>query len=45
VVPIVVPVRSEAEIEKVTISLGREPGGGFVPMPDAFVQVHRPLII
>jgi len=45
VVPIVAPVRSEAEIEKVMISLGREPGGGFVPMPDAFVQVHRALII
>jgi len=29
VVPIVAPVRSEAEIEKVMISLGREPGGGF----------------
>jgi putative tryptophan/tyrosine transport system substrate-binding protein len=45
VVPIVEPIRSEAEIEKVMISLGREPGGSFVPMPDAFVQVHRTLII
>ena len=26
-------------------SLGREPGGGFVVMPDAFVQVHRAQII
>jgi putative ABC transport system substrate-binding protein len=45
VVPIVEHIRSEAEIEKVMISLGREPGGSFVPMPDAFVQVHRALII
>jgi putative ABC transport system substrate-binding protein len=45
VVPIVAPVHSEAEIEKVMISLRDEPGGGFVPMPDAFVQVHRALII
>ena len=45
VAPIVAPVRSEAEIEQVMTSLGREPGGGFVVMPDAFVQVHRATII
>src|SRR6516162_601378 len=32
--PIVAPVHSEAEIETVITSLGREPGGGLVVLPD-----------
>jgi putative tryptophan/tyrosine transport system substrate-binding protein len=43
--PIVAPVHSDVEIEAAIIALGREPGGGLVVMPDAFVQVHRASII
>jgi putative ABC transport system substrate-binding protein len=43
--PIVAPVRSDAEIEATITSLGREPGGGLVVMPDVFVQAHRAQII
>jgi putative ABC transport system substrate-binding protein len=39
------PVRSDVEIETAIITLGREPGGGLVVMPDAFVTVHRAPII
>jgi putative tryptophan/tyrosine transport system substrate-binding protein len=45
VAPIVAPVHSEAEIETVITSLGREPGGGLVVLPDTFSQVHRATII
>ncbi len=45
VAPIVAPVHSEAEIETVITSLGREPGGGLVVLPDTFSQVHRAAII
>jgi putative tryptophan/tyrosine transport system substrate-binding protein len=45
VAPIVAPVHSEAEIETVITSLGREPGGGLVVLPDTFSQVHRTAII
>jgi putative ABC transport system substrate-binding protein len=45
VAPIVAPVHNEGEIEQVIASLGREPSGGLVVMPDAFVQVHRAQII
>jgi putative ABC transport system substrate-binding protein len=38
--PIVVPVRSDAEIESVFTSLGRE-SGGVVVMPDVFLFEHR----
>jgi putative tryptophan/tyrosine transport system substrate-binding protein len=38
-------VHSDAEIETVMTLLGREPGGGLVMMPDAFVLVHRSRII
>ena len=37
VVPITAPVHSDAEIETAIIALGREPGGGLVVMPDAFM--------
>ena len=43
--PIAAPVHSEAEIESVMTSLGREPGGGLVVIPDGFVLVHRAPII
>jgi putative ABC transport system substrate-binding protein len=45
VVPISAPVHSDEEIETAIISLGREPEGGLVVMPDGFTEVHRvPLI-
>jgi putative tryptophan/tyrosine transport system substrate-binding protein len=43
--PIAAVVRSDAEIETVITSLGRDPGGGLVIMPDAFVLTHRSAII
>jgi putative ABC transport system substrate-binding protein len=45
VAPIAAPVHSDAEIETVITSLGREPGGGLVLMPDNFNNVHRASII
>jgi putative ABC transport system substrate-binding protein len=39
------PVDNDAEIETVVASLGREPGGGLVVMPDTFTFVHRAAII
>jgi putative ABC transport system substrate-binding protein len=39
--PIAAPVHSDAEIETVINSLGHEPGGGLVHMPDGFVTNHR----
>jgi putative ABC transport system substrate-binding protein len=43
--PIAAPVRSDAEIETVMISLGREPPSGLVAMPDVFMEQHRELIV
>jgi putative ABC transport system substrate-binding protein len=45
VVPIMVPVHSDAEIEAAIIVLGREPGGGLVVIPDVFTLAHREPII
>jgi ABC-type uncharacterized transport system substrate-binding protein len=45
VVPIVAPVRSNAEIETAIIDLGREPRGGLVGAPDVFMGAHRAPII
>jgi putative tryptophan/tyrosine transport system substrate-binding protein len=45
VVPIIAPVRSDAEIETAIVALGREPGGGLVLIPDLFTFTHRPPII
>lgn len=42
--PIMAPVHNDAEIEQVITSLGREPGSGFVAMPDNFIGVNRALI-
>jgi putative ABC transport system substrate-binding protein len=43
--PIIAHVRSDIEIETAIIALGREPGGGLVVMPDAFMTAHRAPII
>jgi putative ABC transport system substrate-binding protein len=43
--PIIAPVHSEAEIETVITSLGREPGGGLIVVSDAFTVPHRAPII
>jgi putative ABC transport system substrate-binding protein len=45
VAPIAAPVHSDAEIEMVITSLGREPGGGVVVSTDAFMIVHRAPVI
>jgi putative ABC transport system substrate-binding protein len=45
VAPIITAVHSNGEIETAIINLGREPGGGLVFMPDAFMTVHRAPII
>jgi putative ABC transport system substrate-binding protein len=45
VVPFMVRVHSDAEIETAIIALGREPGGGLVVMPDVFTVAHRVPII
>jgi putative ABC transport system substrate-binding protein len=45
VVPITAPVHSDVEIEAAITSLGREPGGGLVVMPDVFTSTHRVPII
>jgi putative ABC transport system substrate-binding protein len=44
-VPFMAPVHSDVEIETAINALGREPGGGLVVMPDAFMTVHRAPII
>jgi putative ABC transport system substrate-binding protein len=38
-------LHSDLEIETATTALGREPGGGLVVMPDAFMTTHRAPII
>jgi len=43
--PIAARVIDETEIEGALASIGREPGGGLIVMPDAFTTVHRKLII
>jgi putative ABC transport system substrate-binding protein len=45
VAPIAAPVHSDAEIETVITSLGRESAGGLVVPGDAFMQVRRAPII
>jgi putative ABC transport system substrate-binding protein len=44
-VPITAPVHGNEEIETAITTLGREPGGGLVVMPDGFVLAHRAPII
>jgi putative tryptophan/tyrosine transport system substrate-binding protein len=43
--PIPAPVGDDVEIETTLASIGREPGGGVIVMPDAFMTVHRRKII
>jgi putative ABC transport system substrate-binding protein len=43
--PIIAPVHSDVEIETAIVALGREPRGGLVVMPDAFMVSHRAPII
>jgi putative tryptophan/tyrosine transport system substrate-binding protein len=45
VAPLIAPVREDGEIETVISTLGREPGGGLVVMPDGFTRAHRAPII
>jgi putative ABC transport system substrate-binding protein len=45
VAPIAAPVHSDADIEMVITSLGRESGGGLVVSTDAFMIVHRVPVI
>jgi putative tryptophan/tyrosine transport system substrate-binding protein len=45
VTPITAPVHSDVDIESAITALGREPGGGLVAMPDAFMTAHRAPII
>jgi putative tryptophan/tyrosine transport system substrate-binding protein len=45
VVSVMAPIHSDTEIETVMTSLGREPGGGLVVMPDGFTFIHRAPII
>jgi putative tryptophan/tyrosine transport system substrate-binding protein len=45
VVPIVAPVRSDAEIEATITALGQESGGGLIFPPDGFTTLHRALIV
>ena len=42
---ITAPVHDDVEIETAIIALGREPGGGLVVPPDAFMDAHRASII
>jgi putative ABC transport system substrate-binding protein len=43
--PMEAPVHSDAEIETAIKSLGREPGGGLVVLPDGYMVTHRAAII
>jgi putative ABC transport system substrate-binding protein len=43
--PIIAPVHGDQEIETAITSLGREPGGGLIVMPDIFTTTHRGPII
>jgi putative ABC transport system substrate-binding protein len=42
---IIAPVHSDVEIEAAITTLGREPGGGLVALPDVFTTAHRAPII
>jgi putative ABC transport system substrate-binding protein len=45
VAPIIAPVHGDVEIETAIVALGREPGGGLVVLPDAFMTINRASII
>ena len=42
---IIAPIHDDLEIETAITALGREPGGGLVVIPDAFLIAHRARII
>jgi putative tryptophan/tyrosine transport system substrate-binding protein len=42
---ILAPVHSDAEIETVIASFGREPRGGLMSMPDHFLLTHRATVL
>jgi putative ABC transport system substrate-binding protein len=42
---IIAPVHNDLEIETAIITLGREPGGGLLGVPDVFMNEHRASII
>jgi putative tryptophan/tyrosine transport system substrate-binding protein len=42
---VMVPVNEPAEFEQVMARLGREPGGGLIVDPSAFMSIHRKLIV
>jgi putative tryptophan/tyrosine transport system substrate-binding protein len=42
---VIARVHNDAEIEQVITTLGREPGGGLIVVPDGFMVVHRAAII
>jgi putative ABC transport system substrate-binding protein len=41
ITPLVTPVRSEADIDTAISTIGDEPSGGLVMMPDSFMWIHR----
>jgi putative ABC transport system substrate-binding protein len=43
--PTIAPVHGDVEIETAVVTLGREPGGGLVIIPDNFTFAHRAPII
>jgi putative ABC transport system substrate-binding protein len=43
--PMMAHVHSKVDIETVMNSLGREPPGGLVVMPDVYMNIHRALIL
>ena len=45
IVPIIAPVRDDAEIETAINALGREPGGGLICPQGAFLLAHHEVII
>jgi putative ABC transport system substrate-binding protein len=45
IAPIIAPVHDDADIETAIIALAREPRGGLVVLPDAFMTDHRASII
>jgi putative tryptophan/tyrosine transport system substrate-binding protein len=45
VVPSLAPVTNDSEIEGAITALAREPGSGFLAMPDNFLSIHRSSII
>jgi putative ABC transport system substrate-binding protein len=45
IAPIIAPVHDDVEIETAIIAVGREPGGGLVVMPNAFMLARRAPII